>query len=330
MKIYHYFTLFIILAFSCKSTSNEANLNTETTQQKKIEKEAITQKHDRDKVDSTLVINALKTLSSDEFEGRKTGEAGNLKAQAFLIEQFKTLGLLPFGESYEQAFECVIDREDKIGKNIVGYIKGSKYPDSFIALAAHYDHEGIKNGLIYNGADDNASGVGGLLGAAAYYAKNQPLHSIVFLAFDAEERGLQGSYHFAKIPLFDLKNMRCLINMDMISRNPNRELYASGTYHFPALKPMIEKINQQNPHVLVQFGHDQPRKSKADPQDWTKSSDHAPFFKKGIPYIYFGVEDHSDYHKPTDDFEKINLEFYLDVVDFVIDIVGEFDQNLPR
>lgn len=322
-----------MVAWGCKSTSNDIPANYQKLPAKEstsTHRSTKLLKHDRDKVDSTLIISALKELSSNEYEGRKTGQIGNHKAQAYLVDQFKAIGLLPLGKSYDQEFECTIDKKSASGKNLIGYIKGRKYPDSFIGISAHYDHEGIKKGKIYNGADDNASGIGGLLGIAKYFSTHPPQHSIVFMAFDAEESGLQGSYYFASHPTLNLKKLRALINMDMISRSPNHEIFASGTHHFPSLKPALDKVGQQNPHVIMQFGHDQRMKKRTDPHDWTNSSDHAPFFKKGIPYIYFGVEDHPDYHKPTDDFEKVELEFYLDVIDLIIDFSINLDQNFPK
>lgn len=321
--------LILLIAAGCKSSSNEKVTAAKTSE----EVNTITtsrHKHTKSKVDSILVINTVKTLSSDEFEGRKTGQKGNYKAQAYLAEQFKKLNLLSFADNYVQSFPCKIAKKKTTGKNLVAYIKGTEFPDQYLAVTAHYDHEGIKKGEIYNGADDNASGIGGLLGIAEYFTKHPPKHSLLFLAFDAEESGLQGSYFFADHPMVDLKQIQAVINMDMISRNPNWEIYASGTAHFPFLKPTIEKAAQKHPAVHVLFGHDQPKKTRTDLQDWSYSSDHAPFLKKGIPAIYFGVEDHPDYHKPSDDFEKINRNFYLAVVNFILDFTAELDQQYPK
>ena len=277
-------------------------------------------------LDSTLIVQTVKTLSSDAYEGRKTGTVGNKKAQDYIIKQFKKLGVKPINNNYKQAFKSKIDRHAVESNNIVGIISGTTKPDSYIGIAAHYDHEGIKWGKIYNGADDNASGVGGLLGIASYFSKNPPAYSIVLFAFDAEESGLQGSYHFVDHPNIELKKIKCLINLDMIARSSQNEIFASGTFHYPKLKPIIEKVNTDNPAVKIRLGHDKPQKSRHEPQDWTYSSDHAPFYEKQIPYIYFGVEDHEDYHKPTDDFEKINLNFYLNVVDLILDLIITIDK----
>ena len=324
--------LISLLTLGCKSSSNDTSVANLSTSSKERIAETPTPifKHDRDKVDSLLIVGSLRVLSSDEYEGRKTGTAGNQKAQAYILNEFNKLKLLPLGNSFEQSFSCNVDKKIIKGKNLIAYIKGRQFPEQFIGISAHYDHEGIKKGKIYNGADDNASGIGGLLGLAAYFSKNPPMHSILLMAFDAEESDLQGSKYFVDHSLVKLHQIKCLINMDMISRNPEAEIYASGTAHFPFLKPMLEKVNQENPNIFLLFGHDKVRRSRNDLQDWTHSSDHYPFYEQGIPYIYFGVEDHPDYHKPSDIFEKINLEFYLDVVDFVIDTTEELDIGLPK
>lgn len=284
--------------------------------------------HDRDKVDSLLIVETVYELSSNAYEGRRVGTSGGTKSQTYISDIFTTLGLLPFGNSYEQPFSVALNSGVVQAKNIIGYIEGSKHPDSYIAISAHFDHLGIgSNGEIYNGAGDNASGVGGLVGIAKYFTQNPPEHSIIFLALDAEEVGFKGAYYFVNNPTIPLKNISYLLNLDMICRSYKKEIYASGTYHFPFLKPRAEKVNEANPHVKVKFGHDVPASFNTGVQDWTYSSDHTAFFQYGIPYIYFGVEDYREYHREDDEFRKINREFYLDVVDLLIDMTEELDQN---
>ena len=278
-------------------------------------------------LDSILIVQTLKTLSSDEFEGRKNGTKGYEKAQKYIIQQFKELGLKKFGNDYHKPFPSKISGKTVQSSNLVGYLEGTENPSKYIVIGAHYDHVGIKNGEVYNGADDNASGIGGILGMAKYFSQNPPKHSIIFMAFDAEEVGLQGSRYIAKNSPVSLKDIVFMVNMDMIAQNQEGEIYASGTYHNPFLKPLIKKINQENPTISILLGHDEP-KTLFGPQDWTHSSDHYAFHQAGIPYIYFGVEDHPHYHKPTDDFERINLSFYLDAVDMILDTIKALDQHL--
>ena len=167
----------------------------------------------------TTLLKHLKSLSSDAFEGRRTGSLGAKKAQKYIINQFYTLGILPLVQSYKQPFGFIDKREYYEGINILGYIKGSELSKEYIVISAHYDHEGIHRGEIYNGADDNASGVSALFSFAEYFINHPPKHSIIFAAFDAEELGLQGSEYFVKSTIMNSKHIVLNLNMDMISRS---------------------------------------------------------------------------------------------------------------
>ena len=113
------------------------------------------------------------------------------------------------------------------------------------------------------------------------------------------------------------------LNMDMISHN-DRELYVVGTHHYPFLKPFVERVVTQV-EIALPFGHDSPELGN---DDWTSQSDHAPFHGNGIPFLYFGVEDHSDYHQPTDVFQNINPDFYEEAVNAILRVTLELDANL--
>jgi Zn-dependent M28 family amino/carboxypeptidase len=178
--------------------------------------------------------------------------------------------------------------------------------------------------LIYNGADDNASGVAALLTFAQYFSKNRPSHSIMFVALDGEEMGHQGAKALVKDFPFPLDEVVLNINMDMISRNDNNELYASGTYHYPFLKESLLTLNKSKKINLI-FGHDIPGTGS---DDWTLASDHAQFHLKKIPFIYFGVEDHEDYHQPSDTFENIHPEFYVSAVQLILQSIIKLDKDL--
>ncbi|TVR14033.1 MAG: M28 family peptidase [Balneolaceae bacterium] len=279
-------------------------------------------------VDSARLLADIEFLASDELEGRFPGTEGNRIAREFIAERFHTLGLSMFGDTFEQPFSFTnrrtgVEFEDAI--NLIGYIEGSMHPERFIVVTAHYDHLGIQDGEIFNGADDNASGTGGLMAAARYFSHNQPQSSILFVAFDAEEQGLQGAHYFVENPPVDLDSIVLNVNMDMISTNFDDELYAVGTYHYPFLKPLVEEATSEA-SIDVLFGYD-----NADaPQDWTMSSDHGPFHLKGIPFIYFGVEDHPHYHQPSDTFENINPDFYVAAVETIIGVIRHFDQNIEH
>lgn len=270
------------------------------------------------KGNSQPLINDLKELSSDKYEGRKTATEGSRKAAAYIIKRFETTGLTPFNNSWKQSFPLA--EKSKKGVNLVGYIAGKS--DRTIVISAHYDHLGKLNGKIYNGADDNASGVAGLLAMAAYFKKNPPMHRLVFVCFDAEEIQLQGSKAFVASNPAILGKTILNINLDMISRADKGEIYACGTYHFPEFKPYLKGGSKQ---VKLLLGHDDP---KLGNNDWTSQSDHVSFHNKGIPFIYFGVEDHKDYHKSSDDFSAINTSVFQDIVSTITKITAEMDKGV--
>ncbi|MBO3096944.1 M28 family peptidase [Gelidibacter pelagius] len=266
------------------------------------------------------LIYQLKTLSSDAFQGRRTGTAGAEKAKKYIIKKYESLNVIPFTKDYQQSFSFVSRGKSYSGINILGYVKGSKHPEDYIVISAHYDHEGIKNNQIYNGADDNASGVAALFAFAEYFETHPPEHSVILAAFDAEELGLSGSRHFIDHSIVPLENIKLNINMDMISRNDKNELYVVGTAFNNTLKRAIS--NFKNPEELtLLMGHD----GNDGLANWTMSSDHAPFHQKNIPFLYFGVEDHKDYHKPTDVFENVHQEFYKSAVKTIISIFSTLD-----
>lgn len=273
---------------------------------------------------SDQLIKDVKTLSSDAYEGRKTGTKGAEMARTYIGKRFKEIGLksFPLLNSYQQGFTFEGIDDPKIqGKNMIGYIPGTT--DKIIVISAHYDHLGVINGKIFNGADDNASGIAGLLKIAAHYARSKPNYTLIFAAFDAEEFGRKGSYYFVNHLPVDIKRIKLNLNLDMISHNDKGELYAAGTYKNPQLKNYIATTN---PDLKILFGHDNP---KLGIDDWTNQSDQAAFNSKNIPFIYFGVEDHKDYHRATDTFENINQEFFINAANGILEITDNFDKERP-
>lgn len=263
---------------------------------------------------------ALKLLSSDTFEGRKTGEPGNLKAMAWIEGQLDALGARPWeGSSYRAPLGPARFDEPDIpirGTNLLARIDGTDGEDSpVIVLSAHFDHLGMRDGKIYNGADDNASGVAALLETMDWFKANPPQNTLLFAFFDAEEEGIAGSAYFVEALAPDLREKIAFnLNLDMVSRADKGELYAVGGFHHPVLVPLIDSVAAEAPIILLQ-GHDSPEWGD---QDWSLLSDHAPFLKADIPFIYLGVEDHPDYHRPSDTFEKIDPNAYARCVDTII------------
>lgn len=168
--------------------------------------------------------------------------------------------------------------------------------------------------------------MGALLAAAAYFKEHPPRHTLIFAALDGEELGLQGARAFLDNPPVPLQNILLNVNMDMLSINGKGELYASGAYHYPQLRPLLEKVKPRRQARLV-LGHDRPEQGH---DDWTGQSDHFMFHKKGIPYVYFGVEDHPHYHQPTDEFEHVNTAFYPDAAALVLDFLKVMDTKLAK
>lgn len=263
-------------------------------------------------------------LAADSLEGRAVGSVGGGKARAYIQAAFSKKGLQMLGDTYEQPFEVAVGSGSQVtGVNMVGVLPGTVDSDAYIVITAHYDHLGIRRGQIYNGADDNASGVAGLLALAGYFNQHPPRHSLLFVAFDGEEVGLQGAFAFLKNPPIPLDRMALNINLDMISRNEHRELFIAGTSHYPALKPVLQDVAARST-INVRFGHD-----GADTrQDWSTASDHGVFHNMGIPFVYFGVEDHPDYHQPTDDVDNIDPVFFAQSVATILDAVLTLDKNL--
>ena len=278
--------------------------------------------------DAARLIRDIQILSADDMEGRSADRPSMQKARDYIEKRFAESELEPFGGSFRQEFEIKLRgiSQPLKGVNFVGRLAGRKQRDKYIVITAHYDHDGIKRGEIYNGADDNASGTAALFAVASYFKKHQPEHSLIFAAFDAEEKGLLGSRHFvANLPV-KKELVRLNVNMDMISRNDKGELYAAGAFHYPQLRPILIEA-QKRARVKLLLGHDDPKLGR---NDWTGQSDHAAFHAQKIPFVYFGVEDHPDYHKPTDDFERIQPEFYVKAVETIIEAIKGLDRRLDK
>ncbi|MFN3596626.1 MAG: M28 family peptidase [Rubricoccaceae bacterium] len=277
--------------------------------------------------DVAALLEDLRTLSSPAMEGRRMGTPGHARAQAYLRQRFAEVGLEPLGDSLGVPFRYVPrgGTAEEDGTNFVGIVRGTESGGPYLLVLAHYDHLGIRNGQIYHGADDNASGTAALITLAGHLRRNPPRHSVIIAALDAEEVGLQGARFMAANPPVPLDEVALVINMDMIGRSETGELYAAGTYHYPFLRPHVEAVAAEAPIRLL-MGHDSPDLPPGD--DWTMSSDHGPFHQRGVPFIYFGVEDHEGYHQPSDTYENITPFFYIGAVETVIAFVERADRHL--
>ncbi|PVM92459.1 peptidase M20 [Caulobacter radicis] len=273
-------------------------------------------------------LDDVKILSADAMQGRAPGTPGSQLARTYILERFKGIGLAPIGEGFEQPFRFTRkDGTTITGVNLVARIKGTAPDGKALVVTAHYDHVGVKNGQVYNGADDNASGVAGLLAVAEAFRADPPKHDVLIVALDAEEGGLRGAKAFVAQPPIPLSAIGLNVNFDMLSKNAKGELYAAGASPQPALKPILEAVAKTAP-VRLKLGHD----TDADGKDnnWTSQSDHGAFAEKGVPWVYFGVEDHPEYHQPTDDFETIPQPFFKASVATVVLATRAFDERLEE
>lgn len=273
-------------------------------------------------------------LASDELEGREAGFQGGRIAAEYIVSNLKTMGIAPLSESYYQPFETYNKERQKRGRfqvhpdsiaalkqgvhqklsmrNILGKIEG-KNPNEYVIIGAHYDHLGFDPMLdgdqIYNGADDNASGVSAVLQVAkAFLASGQqPERTVIFAFWDGEEKGLLGSEYFVQNCSF-LKDVKGYLNYDMIGRNSNEAVPEQVDYFYTEankafgdwLKNDIKKYDLN----LKPIYH-----------AWDKpvgGSDNGSFAKRGIPIIWYHTNGHPDYHMPSDHVEKIN---WLKIVD---------------
>jgi Zn-dependent M28 family amino/carboxypeptidase len=265
----------------------------------------------------------LYVVASDEMEGRETGSKGQKKAGLYMIEQYKKNGIsFPKGaKDYYQTVPAAFlnaKRNENLpdSENIWAYIEGSEKPDEVLVISAHYDHVGIKNGDIYNGADDDGSGTVAVMEMAKAFAKAKkdghgPKRSILFLHVTGEEHGLHGSRYYSENPLFPIANTIADINIDMIGRRDvehaqtNNYVYVIGADRLSSdLHNAVVSQNEKYTKVALDFKFNDPK----DPNHFYERSDHYNFAKHGIPAVFFFNGVHEDYHGKGDEPEKIEYD----------------------
>lgn len=265
----------------------------------------------------------LYIVADDNMEGRNTGEPGQKRAGDYLINEYKKNGIsFPKGASdfYQKVPSDFMKRgfAPKLNdsENIWAFIEGSEKPQEILVISAHYDHVGIKNGEVFNGADDDGSGTVALLEIAEAFneAKKQgfgPKRSILFLHVTGEEHGLHGSRFYSENPLFPLENTIADINIDMIGRRDtlhpktNNYVYVIGS---DRLSSELHTINEEVNAKYTQLELDYKYNDRKDPERIYFRSDHYNFAKKGIPAIFFFNGIHADYHQSTDTPDKIEYD----------------------
>jgi Zn-dependent M28 family amino/carboxypeptidase len=247
----------------------------------------------------------VRVLAADSMEGRRAGTPGGAKARTYLTGRLAALGIQPLTGRYEHPF--LLPGDSLSGTNLLGVIPGTGAEGGYLVLSAHYDHVGVRRGEIYNGADDNASGVAAVLAMAAELKRAPLRHPVILALFDAEEGSLRGAKAFLANPPVPRGRIAFNVNLDMVGHSETGVLWAAGAFHTPRLRPVLDSLVTRAP-VTLRLGHDRP--GVPGEQDWTGSSDHGAFHAAGIPFLYFGVEDHGDYHKPSDDPHTLTVAFF--------------------
>jgi hypothetical protein len=209
------------------------------------------------------LLEDVRILASDEMAGRDTGSAGGEMARNYIVGRLEALGVVAPAMGRLQPWEATgrtrAGPKAYNGVNILGVIPGTRVSDKYIVVTAHYDHVGANDGQVFNGADDNASGVATMLALAAELKRQAPEHSVMIVALDGEERGLLGAKHFVEAPPVPLTSIAMNLNFDMTARaETDGKLWVTGTYQNPTLRPILEGIPADGA-VALAFGKDTPQ-----------------------------------------------------------------------
>ncbi|MDT0295170.1 M28 family metallopeptidase [Mesonia ostreae] len=260
----------------------------------------------------------LYTFASDEYQGRDTGEPGQKMAAEYLKKEYQKLNIAsPLGDSYYQHIpSSFFNDKFKASENVVAFIEGSEFPEEIVVISAHYDHVGMSDGEIYNGADDDGSGTVSMLEMAEAFKKAaedgfSPRRSILFLHVTGEEKGLLGSKYYTENPIFPLENTVTNLNTDMIGRiDPAHEGKADYVYLIGSdkLSTDLHKVSEEMNSKYVNLDLDYTYNDENDPNRFYYRSDHYNFAKHNIPVIFYFNGTHADYHKPTDTADKIEYD----------------------
>lgn len=274
-------------------------------------------------------------LADDKLEGRQTGTKGEQEAAAYIAERFTYIGLEAKGsEGYFQAFSfkpktnphgeasftTMAEDSTITGKNVVAYINNNA--ENTVIIGAHFDHLGYGGegslykgeSAIHNGADDNASGVAVMLNLAGKLKETNTANNYLFIAFSGEEMGLLGSNYFVKNPTIDTKSVSYMINMDMVGRlKQDSTLAVYGTGTSPIFKQVLNAHNEKFKLIEKESG--------------VGPSDHTSFYLADIPVLHFFTGQHEDYHKPSDDSEKLNYTGMETISNYIFEVISDLNDN---
>jgi hypothetical protein len=264
----------------------------------------------------------LEYLADDSLYGRGSTTPQEEEAAEYIAAKFAEYGLQPgAGAGYIQDFGLgLTPGSGPQSRNVIGVLPGAgRLTTEWIVVGAHYDHVGWHQFpdsiVIYNGADDNASGTAMLLEAARYFGElysngaSGNRRSMMFHAYGAEELGLHGSYYFCDNPTVPMSNIGAMVNMDMVGRMEGSQLYLNGAFSSEAWRFFIEANNDDLQLVYV--------------DDVLYRTDHVCFWEAGKPVMTFHTGLHEDYHEPTDDVELINLEGMVRIGNLVLGVLDD-------
>lgn len=270
---------------------------------------------------NTITVNDLQMhleeVSSDKYNGRMTGEEGHNQVCDYIRSYYKSYNISApklHPNYYQTVPKSALPDGLNDSQNIIAFIKGSEYPEEYVFISAHSDHEGVIDGEIYNGADDNGSGTAAVLEMAEAFSLavkdgHRPKRSIVFLHVTAEEVGLHGSRYYTENPVFPLQNTVATLNIDMIGRVDDRHsenenyIYLIGS---DKMSTELDFIAKEANNIFTKLNLDYTYNADNDPNRYYYRSDHYNFTLKNIPVIFFFNGEHEDYTKPTDTADKIN------------------------
>ena len=277
---------------------------------------------------STITLDGVRrhvdVMADDTFEGREAGSRGGRAAGLYIVKQFEAAGIPGGGAkgSYYQPFGTGYS-------NILGLLTGSdpELKREVLIVSAHYDHVGYGTrrnsygpiGQIHNGADDNASGVAAVLKLVEAFSKlpEPPKRTILFAFWDGEEKGLLGSEHWAGQPTLPLPSVRLVINADMVGRLRGNRLEIFGSRTTSGLRRVFSSDNVE-PSLLLDFSW-----------ELKSNSDHFSFYKRRVPALLIHTGLHGDYHRPSDDAERINLEGLKQITQLLFLVIDDL-ANAPQ
>lgn len=287
-------------------------------------------------VEPPRLLDDIKFLTEDRLQGRATGSAGSDTAAAYLARRFSEVGLQPAAGGWFQSFtvgrDAPIARQARtggvVGKNVIGILPGRDpvLRNQTVVLGAHYDHLGLggfgsldpdSSGRVHNGADDNASGIAALIQVAARLAASPPARTVVFIAFGGEELGLLGSAHYVKTPIYPLAETLAMVNLDMVGRLRNGRLIVYGARSAREFPALLDSLNWYAGFDLKAQG------------DGYGPSDQSSFYAAKRPVLHLFTDLHEDYHRTTDDWQKVNLDGLKRVSDLTLGLVTAL-ANRPK